>query len=87
MSVFRTSPKMISRFSFPAIVSARTGCKLRSTSMAMTFFALRQSSCVSGPMPGPTSSAAHVSSMPARATISRGTQFCVRKFWPLALEK
>ena len=42
---------------------------------------------VSGPMPGPTSSAAHVSSMPARATISRGTQFCVRKFWPLALEK
>ena len=36
-SVFRTSPKIISRFSFPAIVSARTGCKLRSTSMAMTF--------------------------------------------------
>ena len=81
------SAKRIVRFSFPAIVSASTLCKLRSTSTATTFFALQQSCCVRGPMPGPTSSTPQVSSIPASSTISRGTQLCVRKFCPFALEK
>ena len=78
---------MISKFSFPAIVSASTGCRLRATSTATTFFAFLHSCCVKGPMPGPTSRTPQVSSIPASRTISRGTQLCVRKFWPLALEK
>ena len=85
--VFRMSPKMISRFSFPAIVSASTGWSVRSTSTATTFFACRHSCCVSGPMPGPTSSTPQVPSIPASSTIFCGTQLCVRKFCPLALEK
>ena len=45
------------------------------------------SCCVSGPMPGPTSSTPHVSSTPDSSTMFCGTQLCVRKFCPLALEK
>ena len=69
------------------IVSASPGWSVRSTSTATTFFAYRHSCCVSGPMPGPTSNTPHVSSTPDSSTMFCGTQLCVRKFCPLALEK